>query len=246
MAHGGAAGRAVDGAPGRPAWAGRRCRRRRDARSCRTSRWRCGTRGSARESARARPAAAHCSGKIMRAKARWRASSWRWYFDTALIIGSVSGCSLASFCRRSGTSSPLSTRRQNSDGMAVRNGMRTCCATRATGPSIGFFACGLTWVSRRTKRREWRVSSPISCSRYVTRGSVRSRRAMISKLNPAMRTDSKRTPVSTMEANSSRAGCASAPRSAGRTARERWPARGARRGAPGRGRSRRGRRGRAP
>ena len=59
----------------------------------------------------------------MRAKARWRASSWRWYFDTALIMGSVSGCSLASFCKRSGTSSPLSTSRQNSDGMPVRNGM---------------------------------------------------------------------------------------------------------------------------
>ncbi len=90
----------------------------------------------------------------MRAKARWRASSCRWYFDTAVINGSVSGCSLASFCNRSGTSSPLRTSRQNSDGMAVSNGRSTCWAMRATGPSIGFFACGSTWVSRRTKSRE--------------------------------------------------------------------------------------------
>src|SRR3984957_17373492 len=151
------------------------------------------------------PATAHCSGKSMRPKARWRASSWRWYFETALIIGSVSGCSLACFCRRSGTSSPLRTSRQKSDGIAVRKGMSTCWAMRPIGLSRGFLALGWTCSRSRMKRREWRVSSPISCSRYVTRGSVRSGRERMSRLNPAIRTDSKRTPVSTMDANSSRA-----------------------------------------
>src|SRR5580698_2240104 len=117
------------------------------------------------------PAAAHCSGKSMRPKARWRASSWRWYFETALIIGSVSGCSLASFCRRSGTSSPLSTSRQKSDGMPVRNGITACMAKRPIGLSSGFLAWGLTCSRSLTKRREWRGSSPISCSREVKRGA---------------------------------------------------------------------------
>jgi hypothetical protein len=100
----------------------------------------------------------------MRAKARWRASSWRWYLLTALIMGSVSSCSEASFCRRSGTSSPLSTSRQNRAGMAMRNGRTTRWSTEHPGVE-GFLAWGRIWVRRRTKRREWRVSSPISCSR---------------------------------------------------------------------------------
>ena len=82
--------------------------------------------------------------------------------------------------------------------------MSTCWARRVGRVSIGLLAFGCTCCSNRTKRREWRVSSPISCSRYMTRGSVRSGRIEMSNPNPHMSTDSKRTPVSTIEANSSR------------------------------------------
>jgi len=82
-----------------------------------------------------------------------------------LLLGSVSGCSEASFWRRSGTSSPLSTSRQNSAGFDIRYGMSSLCSTVRKALSSGFLALGRIWVSRRTKRREWRVSSPISWSR---------------------------------------------------------------------------------
>ena len=52
------------------------------------------------------PASAHTSGNTERANERWRASSWRWYRLTSRTNGSVPGCSLARFWKRSGISSP--------------------------------------------------------------------------------------------------------------------------------------------
>jgi hypothetical protein len=89
----------------------------------------------------------------------------RWYLLTLLIMGSVSGCSDASFCMRSGTSSPLRTRRQKRAGIDMRKGRTIRSTLRTNQLSSGFDASGRIWVSSRTKRRGWRVSSPISCRR---------------------------------------------------------------------------------